>query len=545
MNKRSRFRNLLMSAAVVSCPIAALASDAARGPVAQPSSLRVVSPDATATVHGLRPVPLAGGTPKMTQHRTSSVTQVQHSEDSEKKPGFIKRLFGKLKPSDDSERGGSTQFTNQNTGTGLPAPPPIDYSVKPKENGIVATPAGFNSSQVPAHLNQNNTGALPMVAVPLSQNSADLQKVSQAPIANQAQNSTYNDGFINPFRDGGTADAEANTLLDLDSLIEARPKPKTQAVVEPAVEDTATALMPAVVPQKKSPAVAETKTADGNGPYTGIRLPSEDEVLGLPEEPVTAKAVTKVLPPKPQSDEDHGPLMQPVEIVTQETTVATVISLPAVDDAGTATQRVPVLEEPVMSLPPVEAQTAETESAKEPSPFDIPQTDRSAADSTSGADVTQETQAEAAPLAAPRTSRQDHVGSGHVPLSVLEQQARRDQQRYRILARTGQTGFKGFCPVELRDHRELIDSREEFHAKFGLQTYYFSSPEAKAAFDADPARYAPAAGGSDVVLLVNTGEESAGSLDFSLWYRDRLYLFRSRETQALFSENPQRFANEY
>ena len=113
------------------------------------------------------------------------------------------------------------------------------------------------------------------------------------------------------------------------------------------------------------------------------------------------------------------------------------------------------------------------------------------------------------------------------------------------MARTGQKGFKGFCPVELRDNRQLIDSRQQHKAKFGLQTYYFSSPEAKSAFDANPARYAPAAGGSDVVLLVNTGEEEAGTLDFTLWYRDRLYMFRSRETLDIFSRDPLRYANQY
>ncbi len=35
-------------------------------------------------------------------------------------------------------------------------------------------------------------------------------------------------------------------------------------------------------------------------------------------------------------------------------------------------------------------------------------------------------------------------------------------------------GFKGFCPVELRDRRELIDTNPQFTATFGLPTYTFS-----------------------------------------------------------------------
>jgi YHS domain-containing protein len=48
-----------------------------------------------------------------------------------------------------------------------------------------------------------------------------------------------------------------------------------------------------------------------------------------------------------------------------------------------------------------------------------------------------------------------------------------------------------------------------------------------------------------VVLLINSGEEQAGMLDYSLWYRDRLYMFRSRETMALFSRDPAKYANQY
>jgi YHS domain-containing protein len=130
-------------------------------------------------------------------------------------------------------------------------------------------------------------------------------------------------------------------------------------------------------------------------------------------------------------------------------------------------------------------------------------------------------------------------------LRQLSDKARREAQLYRIMSRTGQAGFKGFCPVALRNQRELLDGREEYQFRFGLKTYYFSSPEARDTFEANPARYAPAGGGSDVVLLVNTNEKVDGILDYSLWDRDRLYMFRSRETQAIFSQDPQKYASQY
>ncbi|MCA9063901.1 MAG: hypothetical protein KDA96_12605, partial [Planctomycetaceae bacterium] len=122
---------------------------------------------------------------------------------------------------------------------------------------------------------------------------------------------------------------------------------------------------------------------------------------------------------------------------------------------------------------------------------------------------------------------------------------RRNRQRQLIAARAGQTGFKGFCPVMLRDYRELVDADPQFQGTFGLQTYNFSSAQALAEFEVDPARYAPAAGGSDIVILVNSGEERSGLLDYALWYRDRLYLFSSRETMSEFSRDPRRFAHQY
>ena len=118
--------------------------------------------------------------------------------------------------------------------------------------------------------------------------------------------------------------------------------------------------------------------------------------------------------------------------------------------------------------------------------------------------------------------------------------------RHRVISsRTGRKGFKGFCPVALRDEQQLVDSDPEIHATFGLQQYTFSSAAARSAFESDPARYAPAVGGSDVVLLVTSGEEEAGLLDYSVWYRDRLYLFRSRETMEMFNFDPAAYADQY
>jgi len=127
-------------------------------------------------------------------------------------------------------------------------------------------------------------------------------------------------------------------------------------------------------------------------------------------------------------------------------------------------------------------------------------------------------------------------------LRIAQEQEERQSQLERILARADQTGFKGFCPVALRDHRQLVDADQSIKAEFGLQTYTFSSEAARAAFEASPTRYAPVAGGSDVVVEANDGVQKPGKLDYALWYRERLYLFQTRETMAAFHQNPRKFA---
>jgi YHS domain-containing protein len=57
-------------------------------------------------------------------------------------------------------------------------------------------------------------------------------------------------------------------------------------------------------------------------------------------------------------------------------------------------------------------------------------------------------------------------------------------------------------------------------------------------FLAEPAKYAPAAGGCDVLHLALTGEELEGSLDHAVWYKGRLYLFADVETMETFVAAP-------
>ena len=122
---------------------------------------------------------------------------------------------------------------------------------------------------------------------------------------------------------------------------------------------------------------------------------------------------------------------------------------------------------------------------------------------------------------------------------------RRLTRRELIAERSHLSGFLGFCPVMLRDEQQLVDGDERFTERFGLKTYKFSSQVAADAFKANPAKYAPVAGGADVVALVNASDENSGSIRHAMWYRDRLYMFHSQETKDLFCDTPAKFADAY
>ncbi len=123
----------------------------------------------------------------------------------------------------------------------------------------------------------------------------------------------------------------------------------------------------------------------------------------------------------------------------------------------------------------------------------------------------------------------------------IEDQATREKMK-KIHERGSMKGLKGFCPVTLRDQRELIDAKPDFHSTFRGQKFHFASAEAKLKFDDEPARYAPAAYGADVVALTRDKDVVEGTLDFAAWFKGRLYMFGSQETHDTFVTNPSQFA---
>ena len=112
----------------------------------------------------------------------------------------------------------------------------------------------------------------------------------------------------------------------------------------------------------------------------------------------------------------------------------------------------------------------------------------------------------------------------------------------RIRARFGMKGLKGFCPVTLKDQRELRDAKPEYNSNYRGQKFHFSTPEARDRFNENPAFYAPAAYGADVVALGRDKDVIEGTLDYAAWYKGRLYLFGSQANYDTFVKTPAKYA---
>lgn len=521
MKKQTLLQECLLSAAALAVPSLCLAADhAALQPVQAVSALKAVPDKAPQNTIQLAQFHSQTGEGMLSGPQTQDITLVQHAPsagnaEEPKKPGFLRRLFGKRSSGEDDSSNVRPMSPGQ-PGTPIPKPPPIDFTMPgqaPKSSsGVPSRTASFQNSSLPTY-QAAHTKDSTLYVVPVEQ--SDSQGTSRSPQNSPVRSPASRDGFVSPFAEEPPQATDA--LLDLDSLIQGhQPVATGRRNVADAVPETAEQLMSEanetmrVIAAKKNP---QPQTAEQQQAFTGIELPSDNEIRGL-----QAAALKK-------------PLSEAA--VTVETQPQSLI-------------QVPLMEEPATRLPTVAANRL-------PEEFQHSVAEDTFTKPALIDPIERKPTAEAAAFRPSETRSQEPVvpsfaeepGDMTPTQIVADSHARREQQRYRIMSRTGKAGFKGFCPVALRDNQNLLDSREQFKARFGLQTYYFSSTEAKLAFESDPVRYAPAGGGNDVVLLVNTGEGTPGSLDFCLWYRDRLYMFRSRETQAMFSKDPRRYADQY
>jgi YHS domain-containing protein len=148
-----------------------------------------------------------------------------------------------------------------------------------------------------------------------------------------------------------------------------------------------------------------------------------------------------------------------------------------------------------------------------------------------------------AELAPPAIAAQTVQPVSEAPAAKIPERSAYTQSKYeQIASRKGANGLKGFCPVRLRDHRDLADGQPQFRVQHNGRVYALSSAEALQTFLTDPEKYVPAASGYDVVVHQQSGETVEGVLDHSAWFKGRLYLFTSAENKDAFVSSPAAYA---
>lgn len=102
-------------------------------------------------------------------------------------------------------------------------------------------------------------------------------------------------------------------------------------------------------------------------------------------------------------------------------------------------------------------------------------------------------------------------------------------------------GLDGYCLVTLSENKAWRLGDEQFESAYESRRYRFVSAEALEQFENDPATYAPAAKGYDIVALTR-GETIDGERAHGVFYRDSMYLFASEKNLQEFWMNLDRYA---
>lgn len=311
------------------------------------------------------------------------------------------------------------------------------------------------------------------------------------------------------------------------------PEPASPAANAQDVAATSEAKSPETDPFDLANAFPEMSEAAADGvqketPFTGLALDEADDVDMTTEEPAasteTAETKTPATTEQPVFEAPGAPRLElpPAEPEAAATAKTEPAADPFAEDPFASQPIEPEpKKEPAATGPTLAAPTSDDPFA--PSPAQAPVAEKPARTDGAPALLPQTPAANAAPVAKAKPSEAD-------------------EKMRRIRERDGMTGLKGFCPVTLRDQRELRDAQTQFEAAYRGQKYHFASADAKLRFEANPARYAPAAYGADVVSLARDKDVVEGTLDHAAWFRGRLYLFGSQASHDEFVSNPIEFA---
>lgn len=101
-----------------------------------------------------------------------------------------------------------------------------------------------------------------------------------------------------------------------------------------------------------------------------------------------------------------------------------------------------------------------------------------------------------------------------------------------------QPSFDGLCLTSVVDERKLIAGSDAFPAEYRGQLLYFRDAEQRSRFFQSPEKYWPVLDGSCPVTFLETGRQVPGQLQHAAVFRQRIWLFRSRELMTQFIASP-------
>ncbi|MEZ6064459.1 MAG: hypothetical protein R3B90_01850 [Planctomycetaceae bacterium] len=418
-----------------------------------------------------------------------------------------------------------------------------------EEPTFAAEPAAVEP-ETPAAVEESTTTSQPPLA--------DVPGVAEAPITEDATATAESPVTeeASPFDAAPAAESAVEEALDADNPFTGRRLEETPVITEaPAfpTEDPFAGEVP--LPQDYSSTSEESATPaqpEVSAPPAEVSRPAveepeftEEPVADLPSPrvvklPAAAAPPAPVAPPAPQVTENVN--QQPTAEAPRRNFTEPVLTT-------RVTSRTGARRGPAAFIPPEPDTFGQTIPAiADPNDYYVPESQVSGDSSPPPASLDEDLPfaAEAplasapAPIVPPSSARQIEA-----PQVARSPRVGVDAKLAKIQERKGLTGLKGFCPVALKEERALVDARAEYTAVHAGRRYYFSSPVARAHFEAMPEEYAPMEGGCDVVHLSMTGERAAGSLDHAVWFRGRLYLFSSAETLETFVSAPSIHANSY
>ncbi|MBA4031766.1 MAG: hypothetical protein C0478_12875 [Planctomyces sp.] len=456
----------------------------------------------------------------------------------------------------------------------------------PVPEGTLAT-----STRIPATPSANVTpqGVVSSeVRIPAGQPAQTVPATSVAQPAVEAAPVVVMDDFPDPFTEvsEAMADRGIKTVRPQEPVVTAvqpapvKPSPAVTATLTPAVVVPAAPPVMAATPAKE--VAATTEPAD---PFAGAALPAPALPANLPANtpampaavpPTTTAAPTlgnAVLPRKPGEPaledweledlaEEAAELEAEKRLEEERAKAAALPQMtPAAQgqpqdlplDAPAAAPAVSPVVPPTLIIPPV----VSTEPAVTAAPLPPNAPAVLAAAPAAAVPVVAAPLPDNGGLKTPAPTTEPIVASTPAPAPVatpappavgsapaqLPAGAENDPRMKQIIAREGVSGLKGFCPVALRDGRELKDTQPQFAATYRGQKFQFSTSDAKAKFEQEPTRYAPAAYGADVVVLANAKDVVEGSLDHAAWYKGKLYLFSDAESHRQFVVDPAKYAS--